>query len=77
MTDILVASDQEILRLLKAFRSIQAMHSRMKVLDLAEKFAREKPSSYAVSQSRDASEDSNVVDLRRLQSVADNKAECA
>ena len=76
MADILNASDQEVLRLLKAFRSIQAMQSRMRVLDLAEKLAREKPSSYLVSQSRGASEDSNVIDLRRLQSL-DDQAECA
>ena len=75
MADILVASDQEILRLLKAFRSISTMQCRMKVLDLAERFAKDKPSTYEFSQSRPPS-DSNVIDLRRLQAV-DDDAECA
>lgn len=43
MSDILTPSEHEIDRLFQAFSKITAMHNRMKVLDLAERLAKESP----------------------------------
>lgn len=42
LKDILVTSDEEAQRLLAAFRSIPNMQGRLKIVELAERMAREK-----------------------------------
>lgn len=42
LRDILVTSDEEAQRLLAAFRSIPNMQGRLKIVELAERMAREK-----------------------------------
>ncbi|EKS36283.1 MAG: hypothetical protein ACJAVZ_004235 [Afipia broomeae] len=42
LRDILVTSDEEAQRLLAAFRAIPNMQGRLKIVELAERMAREK-----------------------------------
>jgi hypothetical protein len=42
LRDILVTSDEEAQRLLAAFKSIPNMQGRLKIVELAERMAREK-----------------------------------
>lgn len=42
LKDILVTSDEEAQRLLAAFRAIPNMQGRLKIVELAERMAREK-----------------------------------
>ncbi|MES2600490.1 MAG: hypothetical protein V4602_06740 [Pseudomonadota bacterium] len=50
LRDILVTSDEEAQRLLAAFKAIPNMQGRLKIVELAERMAREKCASHAVSK---------------------------
>ena len=65
MSDILTPSEQEIDRLFEAFSKISSMHSRMKVLDLVEKLARERPRSRPMRSEPAAYDDEKIVLLHR------------
>lgn len=47
LKDILVTSDEEAQRLLAAFKAIPNMQGRLKIVELAERMAREKCASRA------------------------------
>ena len=79
MSDILNASQGEVARLVVAFRQVSSMQARMKILDLAERCARDspKPNGDLNGLSHAAVfEDGNVVAIRQRQS-SDDKANCA
>ena len=80
MSDILTASQKEVARLVDAFRQISSMQVRMKLLELAERFARDNPKlngdltglSHAV-----VFEDRKVIAIIRQRQSFDDKANCA
>ncbi len=79
MSDILIASQGELARLLGAFRQISSMQVRMKILDLAERCARDSPKPHGDLNGLSHAtvfEDGKVVAIRQRQSF-DDKANCA
>ena len=79
MSDILMASQGEVARLVGAFRQISSMQVRMKILDLAERFARDSPKPNGDLNGLTHAavfEDGKVVAIRQRQSF-DDKANCA
>ena len=80
MSDILVPSHKEIVRLVDAFRHVASMQARMKITDLAERLARDHPNLSNANRTglshSVVSEDRKVIALRQRQS-SDDKANCA
>ena len=67
MADILTASDDEIARLVAAFRGITSMQQRMRVVDVAERAATKSP---VIGMASPARQETSALDaLRQKQSL--------